>query len=105
MERLSGDRSTENAVRDVLEILRLNSGRHLSASDVARRLERPEPSVEVILSELARAFVLKKDGAQYTYDNDPVNNLDVDRFMRRTDCHNAFVQSNVAKFRDRYGYR
>ena len=105
MERLSGDRATENTVRDVLELLRINPDRTLTATDVARRLERPENTVDLILSELARAFVLKKDGSSYRYDNDPVNNLDVDRFMRRTDSHNAFVQSNVAKFRDRYGFR
>lgn len=105
MERLSGDRATENTVRDVLELLRIHPDRALSSQDVARRLERPEQSIDLILSELARAFVIKRDGASYRYDNDPVNNLDVDRFMRRTDSHNAFVQSNVAKFRDRYGYR
>jgi len=105
MERLSGDRVTENTVRDVLELLRINAGRGLSSRDIAQRLERPEVSVEMILSELARAFVLKKDGSAYSYDNDPVNNLDVDRFMRRTDSHNALVQSNVARFRDRYGFR
>jgi hypothetical protein len=65
----------------------------------------PEALIAVVLLELADAYVLHRDGVRYAYMRDPVVELDVERFMRRTDSHDAFVQTNVAKFRDRYGYR
>jgi hypothetical protein len=105
MERLPGDRETERAVRDVLEIARVNPGGYMSTADIARRVERPEATVGMVLSELAKAFVLRREGDTYGYDDDPVNDLDVKRFMRRAEVHSAFVQTNVAKFRERrYGH-
>lgn len=105
LERLPGDRATESIVRDVLQLLRVRSGEPLTAAEVATRLERPESTVAVVLLELAGAFVLRRDGLRYSYAHDPVVDLDVDRFLKRVESHSAFVQTNVAKFRDRYGYR
>jgi hypothetical protein len=105
IDRLKTDRATEKAVREVIELLRLHSGEHFASADVARRLGRPEALIAVVLLELADAYVLHRDGVRYAYMRDPVVELDVERFMRRTDSHDAFVQTNVAKFRDRYGYR
>jgi hypothetical protein len=105
LEHLPGDRATEHLVREVVQLLRIHTGESLSAAEVAARLERPESTVAVVLLELADAFVLCRDGLCYSYERDPVVELDLDRFMARTESHNAFVQTNVAKFRDRYGYR
>lgn len=105
LERLPGDRATEHMVREIVQLLRLRTGEPLSVADIARRLEHPESVVAVVLSELADAFVLRRDGLRYSYVRDPVVELDVDRFMARAESHSALVQTNVAKFRDRYGYR
>jgi hypothetical protein len=105
LEHLPGDRATEHLVREVVHLLRIRAGQSLSVAEVARILERPDSSVAVVLLELADAFVLCRDGLCYSYDSDPVVELDVDRFMARAETHSAFVQTNVAKFRDRYGYR
>jgi len=105
LDRLPGDRATETTVRELLQLLRVRTGEQLSAADIARRLGQPEGSVAVVLLELADAFVLHRDGLCYSYVRDPVVDMDVDRFMRRAESHSAFVQTNVAKFRDRYGYR
>lgn len=105
LDRLPGDLATENAVREVLQLLRIRTGEPLSVAEIARRLERPEGSVAVILLELADAFVLHRDSLSYSYVCDSVVEMDVDRFMRRAESHSTFVQTNVAKFRDRYGYR
>lgn len=105
MERLPGDRGTEGAVREVLEFFRIHVREWLSPADVARRLERPESFVSVILSNLAAGYVLTTDGDRFRYDPDPVIDLDVQRFLRRAATHTQLVQNNLAKFRDRYGSR
>jgi hypothetical protein len=105
LDRLHADRATENTVREVLQLMRVHSGQPISPAEVARRLERPEASVAVILLELADAYVLRREGRSYTYLSDPVIEMDVERFVRRSEGISALVQTNVAKFRDRYGYK
>jgi hypothetical protein len=105
LDRLHGDRATEITVREVLQLMRVRAGEPLTADEVARRLERPEAEVAVILLELAAAFVLHRDGLSYSYSSDPVVEMDVERFVRRSQGNSAVVQTSVAKFRDRYGYR
>jgi hypothetical protein len=104
LERLPGDRATEATVREVLEVMRIHRHETISSHEVARRLERPEHLVSVILSALADAYVLIAEGGQYRYDADPLNDMDVERFVRRADSHSRVVQNNVAKFRERYGH-
>jgi hypothetical protein len=104
-DRLKADRTTENTVCEIIGLLRRNPGESLTVSEVAHRLGRPETLVAMVLLELADAFVLLNDGLRYKYLRDPVVEMDVERFLRRTDGNNAFVQTNIAKFRDRYGYR
>ncbi|MDO8964498.1 MAG: hypothetical protein Q7W30_08425 [Coriobacteriia bacterium] len=105
LERLPGDRGTEAAIREVLELMRIHVRESLSAPEVARRLERPEPTISVILSTLADGYVLRTEDALYRYEPDALVDLDVQRYLRRVATHSAHVQQNVAKFRDRYGYR
>jgi hypothetical protein len=105
IDHLPGGRETETAVREVLELFRIHSGQPLSFAQVAHRLERPEPLVGVVLSALTECFVLRRDGSRYVYMRDSSIDLEIDRFMRRAESNNAFVQSNVAKFRERYGSR
>jgi len=102
---LPGDRATESAVRDVLELLSAHASEWLSAGEVSHRLKRPDSSVSVILSCLASGYVLKADGERYRYLRDPVVDLDVQRFLRKSGAHNQLAQDNLARFRDRYGYR
>lgn len=103
--RLPADRATEHLVREILQTLRVRPGEPLSVADIARRLERPDASVAVVLLELADAFVLRRDGLRYSYERDFAIDLDVDRFLTRAESHNAAGQANIAKFRDRFGYR
>jgi hypothetical protein len=105
LEHLPGDRATESLVREIVHLLRVHLGESLSVDEIAKRLERHESTVAVVLSELADAFVLCRDGLRYSYVRDPIVELDVDRFMARAESHSALVQTNVAKFRGRIGYR
>lgn len=105
LDHLPCDRATEATVRELLQLLRSRPGQPLSVEETARRLERPEGSVSVLLLELTDAYVLHRDGICYSYQRDPVKDLEVDRFLRRAESRTAMTQTNVAKFRDRYGYR
>jgi hypothetical protein len=102
---LVDDRAAETTVREVLQLLTLHPDEWLAANDVARRVERPEPTVAMILSKLAGGFVLVEDGSRYRIDRDPVVDLDVKRFLRRSEVHNQLAQDNLARFRDRFGHR
>lgn len=104
LEGLPGDRATENLVRETLQLIRVR-GAAMSVPETAERLKRPEQEVSAILERLAEACVLERQGALFAVPKDPVVQLDIDRFMRRAERHNAFVRSNVLKFRDRRGYR
>jgi hypothetical protein len=105
LERLPGDRATECAVREVLQLFRIHPGEWLTADEVARRLESPESLVSGILAQLSDGFVLGAEGDRYAYERDSYTDMEIDRFLKRVDTHTGLVQSNVAKFRERYGYR
>jgi hypothetical protein len=102
---LPDDRATENTVREVLQLMSRNSGQWLCTADVSRRVEAPEPRIAMILSKLADGFVLLGDGDRYRYVHDPVVDLDVKRFVTRSEVHSNLAQNNLARFRDRYGQR
>jgi hypothetical protein len=102
---LPRDRETESTTREVLEFMRGHVGEYLSAPEVARRLQQPENRVGVILSTLAEGCVVQAGDEHFRYDRDPLTDLDVQRFLRQAEHHTQLVQNNVAKFRERYGYR
>lgn len=100
---LPDDRATENAVREVLRVMSRHPGEWIRATDVSRLVEHPEHSVRVILSRLAEGFVLNSDGERFRYDRDPMVDLDIQRFLARSEAHTRLAQDNLARFRDRYG--
>ena len=101
---LLGDRAVETTVREVLRLLALHQSEWLSAGEVARRVERPDADISVILSRLADGSILLVDDGRFRLDRDPVVDLDVKRFLDRSDVHGQLAQNNLAKFRDRYGH-
>jgi hypothetical protein len=102
---LPGDRATETAVRDVLQLMVAHTGRPFTPREMADRLGRPEDSIKVILSTLAKGLVLEADGEAYAYERDSILELDVQRFLQRSGVHSQLAQDNLARFRDRYGSR
>jgi hypothetical protein len=102
---LPGDRATESVVREVLEIMISHTGHRYTATEVANRLSRSEHLIEVILSSLAAGYILKADGDSFRYERDTAVELDVQRYLRKSGHHSQLAQDNLARFRDRYGYR
>jgi hypothetical protein len=101
---LLGDRAAETTVREVLNLFALHPEAWFGASEVARRVERSEATVAVILSKLSDGLILVRDSGRYRLDPDPVVDLDVRRFLRKSEAHNQLAQNNLAKFRDRFGH-
>jgi hypothetical protein len=104
LHQLPDDRATENVVREVLQLMSHHPGEWLRASDISRQLEHSEGRITVILSKLADGFVLLADGDRFRYDHDPLTDLDVSRFLTKSEAHTRFVQDNLARFRGRYGH-
>ena len=50
-----------------------------------------------------QTFVVQTQESRYRIDPDPVVDLDIKRFLRRSDVHNQLAQDNLARFRDRFG--
>ena len=105
LNRLPRDRTTENTVRAVLESMVCHESEWLRVSEVSRSVGRPEATVAMILSCLAVGHILRADGDRYSYERDPVVELDVRRFLRTSGAHSQLVQENLARFRNRYGRR
>lgn len=102
---LPGDRATETAVRDVLQVMTKNAGHRFTPHELAHRLGRQDDPVQVILSTLAKGFVLEAEGGAYAYERDPILEMDVQHFLERAGAHKQLVEDNLAKFRGRYGSR
>jgi hypothetical protein len=102
---LPDDRATENTVREVLQLMSRHAGEWMRATDVSRSLASPENRISVILSRLADGFVLHSDGDRFRYDRDPSLEIDIQRFLNKSEAHTRLAQNNLARFRDRYGQR
>jgi predicted transcriptional regulator len=105
LQGLADDRATENLVREVLQLMSHVPGEWLRASDLSHRLAAPENRIAVILSRLADGFVLSRDADRYRFIHDPVVDLDVKRFLEKSEAHARLAQDNLARFRDRFGQR
>ncbi len=105
LHALPDDRGTENAVRDVLQLMSRHAGEWMRTTDVSRSVEQPEHRVAVILSTLVDGLVLRSEGDRFRYDRDSIVDMDIRRFLNRSEAHNRLAQNNLARYRDRFGQR
>jgi len=105
LERLPADRATQAAVREILTFFRRHEGEPVSSARVSQVTDLHTSSVEDMLAILRKSFVLDScgDPPRYVYRTDRLLELEIDRFMRRAETHSGRLQSNVEKFRSRYG--
>ncbi|MDH4139708.1 MAG: hypothetical protein OEV43_03970 [Coriobacteriia bacterium] len=107
LESLPADRETSSTVRDILTMFRRHPDAWMSCRHVANIVDRSVETSRGILAVLAESGVLDFDSAEskYRYEQDTLLNIEIDRFVRRVDSHAGAVQSNVERFRQRYGSR
>jgi DNA-binding IclR family transcriptional regulator len=104
LQGMLGDRAAEQTVREVLGVLTRHRTEWMEPREIARVVERPESVVSSILSKLSVAFVVRTESGRFRLDPDPVVELDIKRFLHRSDAHSQLAQNNLARFRDRYGH-
>jgi hypothetical protein len=105
LSRLPSDRSTEVIIKDVITLFTHHSGEWLAADDVARRTGALMVETRPILQALHAAYVLDFDEpvSAYRYRYDIGLSVEIDTFLHRTHAVENHVQTNVARFRERYG--
>ncbi len=107
LEGIRSDRETVTTLREVLAMIRHHSGEPLLPADIARAVGRDAEIVAPLLEVLAAAFVLDFDSAsgRYIYSQDTLLDVEIDRYVRRTDEFSGRAQNNLERFRRRYGDR
>jgi hypothetical protein len=105
LSRLPGDSHTEHVLRDVLSLFDKHQSEWLSESEVECRTARSSGDVHLVLPALSAAYVLDFDSTsgRYRYVGDTALGFEIDMFMRRVRSYQSHQQTNVAKFRERYG--
>lgn len=105
LARLPHDRDGEALVRELLKLLRRHPNEWLNPARIANSLDACHETVFSMLEVLADTFVLDFDDGppRYRYRADKLTELEIDRYVRRADSHSGMLQSNVEKFRRRYG--
>jgi hypothetical protein len=107
LDALPSDRETQSDVREIVSFFSRHPGEWFSAHRVASVTDIADVQVSHVLGVLGRSYVLDSDDdeAQYRYQTDALLDLEIKRFLRRADTHSGMLQSNVDKFRRRYGER
>jgi len=105
LSRLPADRSTELVVKDIVTLFAHHTGEWLTVDDVARRTGTLKMEVRPVLEALQAAFVLDFDEpvSAYRYQYDVGVSIEIDTFLHRTHVVENHAQTNVARFRERYG--
>lgn len=107
LEHLPHDRDSQALVRHMLAMFQRHSGEWIEPHKVAVVLGASEDHTRSVLATLAEFFVLDFDDGppRYRYRADRFLDLEIDRFERKTETHTGHLQTNVEKFRQRYGGR
>ena len=103
---LGGDRSSECVAREILAVMSADPRPELDADGLRRRLPlHDKHTVEKVLQALVDGVVLDFDTAseQYRYHRDKALDFEVRRFIRTAGGHDHHVQTNVDRFRQRFG--
>ncbi len=105
LSRLPSDRSTEAVVRDLVTVFAHHTGEWLTVDDIARRTGTLMMEARPVLEALHSAYVLDFDEsvASYRYRYDVGVSIEIDTLIHRTHTVENHAQTNVARFRERYG--
>lgn len=105
LSRLPSDRSTETVIKDVVTLFVHHAGEWLTVEEVARRTGTLMAEARPVLEALHAAYVLDFDEpvSAYRYRYDIGVSIEIDTFIHRTHVVENHMQTNVARFRERYG--
>ncbi len=105
LSRLPSDRSTEAVIRDIITVLIHHTGDWLTVEEITHRTGALMMEARPVLEALHAAFVIDFDEpvSAYRYRYDISTSIEIDTFMDRAHAVDNHVQTNVARFRERYG--
>lgn len=104
IELLPSDRDTESALRTIILFCADHKGEWFDGSQIARISDLPAEQVDSVAGVLCKTFVLDCGPSNsYRYGGDQVTWFEMERFLKRADRHSGSLQTNVEKYRDRYG--
>lgn len=105
LSRLPDDHDTESVIRDVVTLLSRHTDEWLTAEEIARRTGNLRVEVRPVLNALRDAFVLDFDDVpeSFRYRYDVGVSIEIEEFVNRSRAHENHMQTNVARFRERYG--
>ncbi len=105
LDRLSCDRGAETSMRHIVALFRRHPGEWLDADTVSSVVGVRDETAEMILALLTETLVIDSSDApkRYRYGGDRLTDLEIDRFLRRSEVHRGALQNNVERFRERYG--
>lgn len=106
LDRLSADRDTQLALRDVLTYLRLHQGEWIRLASIQQCSHGSPPLVNEVLGVLSSCYVVDSDGdpPQYVFRSDRLIDFEIERFLRRAETQTTRLRNNVERFRNHYGH-
>jgi DNA-binding IclR family transcriptional regulator len=89
----------------VLVLFRRHKGEWLGHADICLKIGGVPAEVGRLLPVLAESYVLEldRDTGRYRYLGDALSTYEIDTFLRRVDAHKRHSDTNIARFRERYG--
>ncbi|MHB9002482.1 MAG: hypothetical protein ACYC6C_00245 [Coriobacteriia bacterium] len=104
IELLPPDRATEAVLRTIILYCAEHRGEWFDSDRIARLSGTPVERIEYVAAVLCETFVLDCGPSKsYRYGGDQVTLFEMKRFLRRADMHSGALQTNVERFRDKYG--
>ncbi len=105
LSRLPSDHETETVIRDVITLMTHHTGEWLPVEDIARKSGNLVLQVRPVLEAMRDAFVLDFDDVPgaFRYRYDVGVSIEFDAFLHRSRAVENHMQTNVARFRERYG--
>ncbi|MDO9557280.1 MAG: hypothetical protein Q7J82_06835 [Coriobacteriia bacterium] len=105
LSRLPEDGGHEMIVRDILMLFSKHQREWMTADDVWCRTGHASAAAERILETLRESYVFNSrvgEPTEYAFTGDIALVVEIDSFVKRIRAHRDHMQSNVAKFRERY---
>ncbi len=105
LSRLPDDHDTVAVLRDAVTFFSHHPDEWVPVADLARRTGNLLLQVRPVLNALRDAYVLDFDDVPeaYRYRYDVGVAIEFDAFLNRSRAHENHMQTNVARFRERYG--
>lgn len=106
LSNLSDDDHTKHVLRDVLRLFEHHRREWLTEGDVQSRTGRPRSDIHDVLPALSDAYVLDFDrsAGAYRFSGDVALEYEIGAFMRRVECQQSHVRTNLERFRERQGH-